>query len=296
MRDAVAEGDDDRRAVVGVGLEERLHRLGVLRAERDVRDVDVAVGHRDHAQVLLRPRVAGHRELGRRADRGGLRRLAAGVRVHLGVEHQQVHVAVLRDHVVEAAVADVVRPAVAADDPDALAHQVVGDLLEPPGLERLDARQLLPQLDDALALGGDAGLGRLVGVDDRLDQAFTDLGRHLAKQLVPLLLVLVDRQPEAEAELGVVLEQRVRPGRAAAVAVLRVGRRRQVAAVDRRAAGRVGDEQPVAEQLGQQLDVRRLAAAAQAPEYSNSGWKNCVPLTSSFTMLRSISGRFRKNS
>ena len=40
-----------------------------------------------------------------------------------------------------------------------------------------------------------------------------------------------------------------------------VGRRRQVAAVDRRAAGGVADQQPVAEELGQQLDVRRLAAA-----------------------------------
>ena len=38
-------------------------------------------------------------------------------------------------------------------------------------------------------------------------------------------------------------------------------RHRQVAAVDRGAAGRVGDLQPVAEQLRQQLQVRRLAAA-----------------------------------
>ena len=47
----------------------------------------------------------------------------------------------------------------------------------------------------------------------------------------------------------------------AAVAVGRVRRRRQVAAVDRRAAGRVGDQQPVAEELREQLEVRRLAAA-----------------------------------
>ena len=41
----------------------------------------------------------------------------------------------------------------------------------------------------------------------------------------------------------------------------RVRRGRQVAAVDRRAAGGVGDQQPVAEELGEQLEVRRLAAA-----------------------------------
>ena len=71
----------------------------------------------------------------------------------------------------------------------------------------------------------------------------------------------VGGEPEAEPELGVVLEERVRPGRPAAVGVGRPRRGRQVAAVDRRAAGRVGDHQPVAEQLREQLEVRRLAAA-----------------------------------
>ena len=76
-----------------------------------------------------------------------------------------------------------------------------------------------------------------------------------------LRLLLVEREPHPVAELGVVLEERVRPGWAAAVGVRRPRRRRQVAAVDRGAAGRVGDEQPVAEQLGQELQVRGLAAA-----------------------------------
>ena len=71
----------------------------------------------------------------------------------------------------------------------------------------------------------------------------------------------VGGEPEAEPELGVVLEQRVRPGRAAPVGVGRPRRGGQVPAVDRRAAGRVGDHQPVAEQLREQLEVGRLAAA-----------------------------------
>ena len=50
-----------------------------------------------------------------------------------------------------------------------------------------------------------------------------------------------------------------RPGRARPRR--RPRRRRQVAAVDRRAAGRVGDDDPVAEELGEQLEVGRLAAA-----------------------------------
>ena len=71
----------------------------------------------------------------------------------------------------------------------------------------------------------------------------------------------VGGEPEPEPELGVVLEQRVRPRRAAAVDVGGPRRGRQVAAVDGRATGGVGDGQPVAEQLGEQLQVRRLAAA-----------------------------------
>ena len=58
--------------------------------------------------------------------RRGLRRLAAGVGVDLGVQHQEVDVAAGGEHVVQAAEADVVGPAVAAEAPDALADQEIG--------------------------------------------------------------------------------------------------------------------------------------------------------------------------
>ena len=64
-------------------------------------------------------------ELGRGADRRRLRLLPAGVRVDLGVEHEDVDLGAERQHVVEAAEADVVGPPVAADDPHALRHQRV---------------------------------------------------------------------------------------------------------------------------------------------------------------------------
>ena len=71
----------------------------------------------------------------------------------------------------------------------------------------------------------------------------------------------VRRQADAQAELGVVLEQRVGPRGPAAHGVLRPRRGGQVAAVDRRASGGVGDGGAVTEQLAQQLEVGRLAAA-----------------------------------
>ena len=38
---------------IGFGFEKRLERLRVLRAEGDLRDVDVAVRHRHQPQILL---------------------------------------------------------------------------------------------------------------------------------------------------------------------------------------------------------------------------------------------------
>ena len=57
MRDAVAVGNHERRARILFGLPERPHRLGVVAAEGDLGDVDVAVADRDQPQVLLRVRL-----------------------------------------------------------------------------------------------------------------------------------------------------------------------------------------------------------------------------------------------
>ena len=77
----------------------------------------------------------------------------------------------------------------------------------------------------------------------RLDKVLAEHRRQLAQQLLRQLEMLVGGQPEAQPELGVVLEQRIRPGRSAAFPVVRPRRDRQVAAVDGRAAGGVGDLQ-----------------------------------------------------
>src|SRR5690606_19787484 len=72
---------------------------------------------------------------------------------------------------------------------------------------------------------------------------------------------LVEAGAQTEAVFGVVLKERVAPGRAATVLAGRVGRGRQVAAVDRGTAGGVGHDEVVAEELREELDVGRLAAA-----------------------------------
>jgi len=84
--------------------------------------------------------------------------------------------------------------------------------------------------------------------------------------------------PDAEAEFRVVFKQRVGTTSARSLGVLCVGRGGQVAAVDRRAAGGVGDVSG-REQLGKQLDVAVSPQPAHAPENSKSGCRSWRSLT-----------------
>ena len=121
VRDAMAVGQNQRRARIRFGLVERANGLRRIGAHRDLADVDVAVRDGHHSEVFLAACLAAGREFGHGAAERRLRRLAASVRVDAGVEHEDVDVATGRQHMIQAAVADVVRPAVAADDPDASA-------------------------------------------------------------------------------------------------------------------------------------------------------------------------------
>ncbi len=69
-------------------------------------------------------------KLGDRAGRGRLGGLSTGIGVHLGVEHKYIDIFTGGQDVIESAVSDVVRPAVAADDPGRTLHQIVGILDE----------------------------------------------------------------------------------------------------------------------------------------------------------------------
>ena len=75
----------------------------------------------------------------------------------------------------------------------------------------------------------------------------------------------VSSQAESEPKLGVVFEQRVRPRRPASLSVFCPRGGGQVAAVDRRAAGGIGDGDAVPEQLGQQFQVRGFATSGAGP-------------------------------
>jgi hypothetical protein len=125
-----------------------------------------------------------------------------------------------REHVVEAAEADVVGPAVAADDPHALLHEVVVEPARARGRRGPSTPASLRAARDALALGGDA---RLVVAGRPREQRRRELvaeraaERRRSSRAARRARRRARRMPEAE--LGVVLEERVGPGRAAALGV-----------------------------------------------------------------------------
>ncbi|CAN4028293.1 Acyltransferase family protein, partial [Dysosmobacter welbionis] len=150
---AGAVSDDDGRAGIGLCLPDGLQGLGLVVAHGHLGHVDVAVAHGDGAQVLFLDLLAAGGELGHRRSGRRLGGLSAGVGVHLRIHHQHVDVPVLGQHVVNAAEADVVGPAVAAEGPHALLGQIL--------LVLQDKGALLRGL--RLLQGGDQRVGHLPG-------------------------------------------------------------------------------------------------------------------------------------
>src|SRR3970282_542921 len=91
----------------------------------------------------------------------------------LGVEDEDVDVATGAEDLVDAAEADVVGPAVAADDPDPGPDELAGERGERlrVGRERpVDGLERLTEPLDPSFLGVDLDLGLLAGTEDRLDR------------------------------------------------------------------------------------------------------------------------------
>ena len=128
--DAGGVADDERRAVVGLGLLDDVEVLGLAGAHSDLGDIDVAVALGNHTEVFLADLLAAGGELGDSAGRGGLRALSAGVGVHLGVHDDDVDVLAAGQDVVQTAESDVIAPAVTAEDPLALLDEAVTEFEE----------------------------------------------------------------------------------------------------------------------------------------------------------------------
>ena len=146
-------------------------------------------------------------ELRNRAARRGFGHLPAGVRVHFRIQHHHVHVHSGAEHVIESAEADVIGPAIAADEPNALAHQRIGNRQQVARVAGFEACNKPLDFGDALALRRDASLGGLVGFQDAPLRVVRRADRKAAGAARRVVRLLVERQPHPEPELGIVFEQ-----------------------------------------------------------------------------------------
>ena len=259
--DAGRVADDERRAVVGLGLLDDVEVLGLAGAHSHLRHIDVAVALGNHTKVFLADLLAAGSKLGDSAGRGGLRALSAGVGVHLGVD--DVDILAAGQDVVEAAESDIIAPTVTAEDPLALLDEAVTEL------EELLADVAAAGLHQRDELVGDfLGAESVLAVLDPLGEEGLDFGaaavalQAFLHNALHAVAHLAGGGGHTETELSVVLKQRVGPGGAeAAAVVLAVGGGRSRAAVDGGAARGVGHHHLLAEELGDALQVRGLAAA-----------------------------------
>ena len=159
---------------------------------------------------------------------GGLGGLSAGVGVHLGIEHEHVDVLILRQHMIQSAVADVVGPAVAAEDPEGLLGQQVAYRADDLAL-RQDRSSDSPRLSlsEQLRAGFLEPSAQSMFSSQAFAAAFTSSLSAVSASLRTLSASFSRRcgtpRLHAEAELGVILEQAVRPGGAVAFFVGGVG-------------------------------------------------------------------------
>ena len=173
-------------------------------------------------------------------------------------------------------------PAVAAENPDALANQCVGHGAAGCALRTNRCQRASPQNPlraravHRCRLRSVCRLRALL--DDQL-QSPTNR-REPARAPVPRRkLFCWSRRGAYQSRTPRCLRRASWTRSARGLLLLAVGRGGQVAAVDRRAAGGVGDHRAIAEELGQQLDVGVSPHPEQAPENSKSGCRSCMSFT-----------------
>src|ERR1700757_3134923 len=120
--------------------------------------------------------------------------------------------------------ADVVGPAISADQPNTLAHQRVGHSEKRPGFRGVHGCEFALEFGDALPLRLDAGLLGLIGFQKPGDKRLAQLAGELREELFRVQSMLVDCQPHTQAKFSIVFKERVRPGWPAALPIYGIWR------------------------------------------------------------------------
>mmetsp|Transcript_50440 Transcript_50440/g.83026 ORF Transcript_50440/g.83026 Transcript_50440/m.83026 type:complete len:674 (-) Transcript_50440:253-2274(-) len=274
LTDAWAVCKDDAWSRIGISLNHSSHCLLWVDMNANAGHVDILVGHGQLSHVLLLRQLSALSKL----CHGSLWRcfgcLSTSVAVHLCVKHQDVHMFLTGNDVVQATIADVVGPAISADNPEAAAAEHVFQIVQTVDLWVITLL-LLEQWHELLHdLVVDRSTTRkqqvvhvLLAHHQVLIQRSPELFAHqhllirqgvlnLVRQIVASLL---ESLAHSEAKLGVVLEERVGPCGAFTLGIHGVREGWVGAAPDGGAARGVGNDQTLTEELSHQLHMRGLS-------------------------------------
>ena len=109
--------DDEGRSFVSFSFFKSSYGLLGVSTHSDLSYINIAVSHSDLSEVFLLDFLTCCCELGNCSDRCSLGGLSAGVGVNFGIEYHDVYVFAGSEYVVNAAVTDIICPAVSAEDP-----------------------------------------------------------------------------------------------------------------------------------------------------------------------------------
>ena len=124
VRYAVAVCNDYRRSRIAICLGHRLNRLHLVCAKRNLGDIYIAVVYRKHSKILLRCGFTFRSELRDSPERRRFAHLPTSIGVHFRIHYHYIDVFAACQNMVETAVSDIVRPAVAAENPNCLIYEI----------------------------------------------------------------------------------------------------------------------------------------------------------------------------
>src|SRR5690242_676398 len=170
----MAVRDDERRAVIRFRFLKGFDGVGIAASHGDAGDVDGAVADGFEREIFFGGALASGGELGDGSARRSLGHLTAGVGVNLRIKHKNFYVVTRAKDVVQATRADIVSPAITADEPHTLADESVGNGEQVCGKGRVNSGKFTLELGDANALRLNANLRGLIrghyGLNNFLDR------------------------------------------------------------------------------------------------------------------------------
>ena len=259
---AGAISDNEGGSFIGFSFCNRFNGLVSIGAQGDGCDVDITVGHSELTEVFFAARFTAGSEFSDSATACGLRGLTASIGVDFGIEDEDIDVTTEGEDVIEAAVTDIVGPAIAAHDPEGAFEEGIRDSEESFGLIGIATSEFSFNGGDISANAFEIGIRFLFAVDEAIYEFVAEFSGEVFDEVLGEVLLLVESESHTETELGVIFEEGVRPSGTMTIFVNGPRRGGKVTTVDGGATSCVGDDHAITEELGDEFDVRRLTATS----------------------------------